>query len=270
MKKALATIFKVLVFFIGWALLAGVIDVPNNNPAVWRFFAELIPLVVLVVFSVVFLIIEKGEVKLQIRENAGKGALIGLLTGLVWIGTSSVILLASNQIIIVEKNNVTFLWLWIVSAVINVIMQELLIRGYLYQLLKTKYNLPMAVIFTTVLFTALHGGAIEAGIIPTVNVITMCLFTSALYEAEKTILSPIMAHAAWNVIGAIIIGGVSLADDYPSLYSTVASENILLSGGDNKIEGSVVVTIINIVLMLVFYFIYRKKRARQNHDLPFA
>lgn len=265
MKKALATSLKVLIFFIGWAVLAtlaGIVGVPDSNPAIWRFLAELIPLVVIIVFTIVFLLIEKGEVKLRIRENAGKGAAIGFLVGIVWIGISSAILLVSKQIAIVEKNEVSFLWLWIVSAFLNVIMQELLIRGYIYQLLRTKYNLLVAVIFTTVLFTALHGGAIETGIVPTVNVVTMCLFTTALYEAEDTILAPIMAHSVWNIIGAIIIGGVSLADDYPSLYTTIASENIFLSGGDNKIEGSIVVAVINIIFMLVFYFIYRKKQGR--------
>jgi hypothetical protein len=99
----------------------------------------------------------------------------------------------------------------------------------------------------------MHGGAFESGVIPVINVLTMCLFTTALYESEKTIIAPIMAHAIWNVIGGIILGCISLADDYPSLYSVKASSNILISGGDYKIEASVVVMVINILLMAVFW-----------------
>lgn len=146
------------------------------------------------------------------------------------------------------------------SAFINVIMQELLVRGYIYQLLKTKYDLPVAIIVSTALFALMHGGAFEAGLLPVVNVITMCLFTTALYEAEGTLLAPIMAHAVWNVVGGVILGGVSLADDYPSLYSMTPSENVILSGGTCRIEGSIVVLVVNIALMLIFFH-RAKKRA---------
>ena len=63
-----------------------------------------------------------------------------------------------------------------------------------------------------------------------------------------------MIHAVWNIIGAIILGGVSLADDYPSLFSMAPAGNALISDGEYMIEGSVVVTVVNIVLMLVFFF----------------
>lgn len=257
MKKAGMTFLKFLLFFIGWAVLSSVIEIPGSDPSVWRFFAELVPFAIMVILSIVFLRIEKGGVKIPITKNIGKGTALGIVIGAIWIGASAVILLASRHLVIVEKNDVTNLWLWIIAAFINVIMQELLVRGYLYQLLKTKYNILLSVIITTALFTFLHGGAFEAGVIPVINVITMCLFTTALYEAEGTILAPVMAHSIWNIVGAIIIGGVSLADDYPSLYSTVASGNVLLSGGNYKIEASIIVTIINIALMLIFFFKYK-------------
>jgi len=264
LKKALITFLKIFIFFFGWAVLSGVIDIPNENPAIWRFTAELIPFVVLVLFTVVFLFIERGEVKIPVTENGIKGTMIGMLAGVVWIGLSATILLASKQLEIVEKNDVPLLWLWILSAFINVTMQELLIRGYLYQLLKIKYNLALAIVVTTIIFTLLHGGAIEAGFLSVVNVITMCLFMTALYESERTMIAPIMAHAIWNVIGAIVLGGVSLADDYPSLYSMAALGNKLLSGGDYKIEGSIVVLIINIGLMLLFYTRYKSRQAKKH------
>lgn len=256
MKKAVVTFFKVTIFFMGWAVLAGLIDIPSRNSAVWRFFSELIPLLVMIMFTILFLSVEKGNVTLPIKRNMGKGTAVGFFVGLVWIGASAAILLAGNQLTIVGKNKVDWLWLWIVSAFINVVMQELLVRGYLYQLVRAKYNLPLAVIFTAVLFTVMHGGALEAGIIPTINVITMYLFTTALYESQETLFAPIMAHAVWNITGAIVLGVVGLADDYPSLYTVAASENTLLSGGNYKIEASMVVTIMNIAFLLVFSFVY--------------
>ena len=257
MKKALITTLKIVVFFVGWALLTA-INIPADNPAVWRFFAELIPLAAMILLTVVFILIEKKTVKIPVANNAGKGTLIGIITGFVWIGLSAGILLCTHQLSITGKNEVSMLWLWIISAFINVVMQELLVRGYIYQLLKTKYNMPVTIIVTTALFAFMHGGAFEAGMLPVLNVITMCLFTTALYEAEGTILAPIMAHAVWNIAGGIILGGVSLADDYPSLYSMTSSNNVILSGGVYEIEGSIVVLAVNIALMLIFFYRYKK------------
>lgn len=81
---------------------------------------------------------------------------------------------------------------------------------------------------------------------------------------KKTILAPIMAHAIWNIIGALILGGVSLADDYPSVLIMTASANKLLSGGAYKIEASIVVTILNIALMVIFYIQYRSTKKKQK------
>ena len=145
-----------------------------------------------------------------------------------------------------------YLWLWILSAFINTIMQELLARGYIYQLLKEQYNIILVAIVSTALFTFMHSGAFEAGLIPVLNVITMSLFMTALYEKTQNIIAPVLAHAVWNIAGAIILGGVSLADDYPSLFTMTSAGNVLISGGDHKIEGSIIVLALNILFGLFF------------------
>ena len=43
------------------------------------------------------------------------------------------------------------LWLWILSAFINTIMQEMLVRGYLYQMIKRNYNVVAATVVSTML-----------------------------------------------------------------------------------------------------------------------
>lgn len=253
MKKFLIVFTKITFFFIGWVIFVGIIDVPSSNPAVWRFFSELIPLIILLLFTALFLKIEKGEIRIPIRDNIGNGVLAGTIVGFAWIGIASTILLLSKQLYVIEKKDIQFLWLWIVSAFINVIMQEFLVRGYIFQVLKNEYSLTTAVIITTMLFTVMHGGAIEAGVLPTVNVVTMCLFTTALYEAKGTLLAPIMAHSVWNIVGSLFLGGVSLADDYPQLLTLSTSGNTILSGGNYKIEASIVTTALNVVLMIIFY-----------------
>ncbi len=138
-------------------------------------------------------------------------------------------------------------------------MQELLVRGYLYQMLKQKHNIIVATIVTTILFTALHGGAFEAGIIPVFNVLTMSLLMTVVLEYSGSIIAPIIMHFLWNGIGALVLGGVSLADDYPNLFVTTFTGSDILSGGICKIEGSIIVLIVNVILIAFFIFIQKKK-----------
>ena len=73
MKKFFKTTFKIIIFFIGWAVLSGIVDVPSSIPAVWRFFAELIPLIFMLILTIVFMLFEKMSIKILFSENIAKG-----------------------------------------------------------------------------------------------------------------------------------------------------------------------------------------------------
>ncbi|MCI9466360.1 MAG: CPBP family intramembrane metalloprotease, partial [Ruminiclostridium sp.] len=88
---------------------------------------------------------------------------------------------------------------------------------------------------------------------------TMSLLMTAVLEYSGSIIAPIIMHFLWNGIGALVIGGVSLADDYPNLFVTIFTGNDILSGGICKIEGSIIVLIVNVVLIALFIFIQKKK-----------
>ena len=64
-------------------MLSSVIDIPNDNPAIWRLLAEVIPFAVIVGFTIFFIVIEKGDVTIPITENFGKGFVTGTTVGAV-------------------------------------------------------------------------------------------------------------------------------------------------------------------------------------------
>ena len=101
---------------------------------------------------------------------------------------------------------------------------------YLYQLLKQRHSLAAAVIVTTALFTLMHGGAFEAGPLPVLNVLTMSLLMTVVLEYTGSIIAPTVMHFIWNGVGALVLGGVSLADDYPHLLNMAVSGSPILSG----------------------------------------
>lgn len=261
MKKLLITGIKVIIFFVGWAVLAGVLPIPNfQNGAVWRFWAELIPFLCIVGLTLIFWLIEKRKTEMYIISKPFRNICIGFGAGIIWLGATIVILAGLGVMRITATNTVPMLWLWILSAFINTIMQELLVRGYLYQMIKRNYNMIAATVVTTALFTFMHGGAFEAGIVPVLNVITMSILMTTVLEYTQSLIAPVIMHFLWNSVGGIILGGVSLADDYPHLFTTVFTGNTLLSGGTPKMEGSIVVLVINIALTFLFLLFLKKQR----------
>lgn len=268
MKKIMITSLKVLAFFLGWAVATAMLPLSSSeNPAIWRLWAEITPLLAMAVFTLAFWLIEKKQVSLHLFENPGKGVLVGCMTGVAWLGVTTLVLAAFGVIQYNGKNSVPFLWVWLIAAFLNVTLQELLVRGYLYQMLKQKHNTVAAVIVTTGLFTALHGGAFEVGIVPVLNVLTMSLLMTLILEYTGSLVAPTIMHFLWNGVGAILLGGVSLADDYPHLLNLTFSGNSLLSGGTCKMEGSVVVLLLNILLILLFLYLWKKKN-QQVENIP--
>ena len=128
---------------------------------------------------------------------------------------------------------------------------------------QAKHNIVVAAVVTTVLFTALHGGAFEAGVIPVLNVLTMSLLMTVVLEYSGSIIAPIIMHFLWNGIGALVLDGVSLADDYPNMLITTFTGNEILSGGICKMEGSIIVLFVNVILTALFMF---KKISREQSD----
>ena len=233
-----------------------------SEPAIWRLWAEIMPLLAIVFFTLIFWLIEKKNVKLHLTDNPNNGALLGIVMGVLWLAIPTLLMYIIKSLHFDGMNEVKLFPVWMLAAFLNVIMQELLVRGYLYQMLKQKHNIVAAIIVTTALFTACHGGAFEAGILPVVNVITMSLFMTAVLEYNGSLVAPIIMHFLWNGIGALILSGVSLADDYPSLLITSFSGNEILSGGACKIEGSIFVLIVNIGLIAYIIFFEQQEKIK--------
>lgn len=253
------TILKFILFFLGWALTASFLPLPEtDHQALWRLWAEITPLFAVVVFTFIFWLLEKRSVRLNLFCSPARSVLIGCIGGSLWIAAAAGVMRLIGVLHFESVNTIPELPIWIAAAFLNVIMQELLVRGYLYQMLKQKHNTAAAVIVTTGLFVAMHGGAFEAGIVPVLNVLSMSLLMTIVLEYTGGLTAPIIMHAIWNIAGAVILGGVSLADDYPHLINTSFSGGKLLSGGDCRIEGSLIVLIWN-VLLISFFFLQRKK-----------
>lgn len=263
MKKVLSVSIKTIIFFVGWAICVSVIPIPDTASAViWRFWAELIPLLSVIAITFIFWLADQKKIRLHLTGKPVYNVILGGVTGAIWLGASVGILSIIGVVQIEGKNQIAMLWLWLLAAFLNTVMQEMLVRGYLYQMIKSNGSIAAAIIVSTGLFTFAHGGAFEAGILPVLNVITMSLFMTVVLEYTGSLIAPIVIHFLWNGVGAIILGGVSLAEDYPHLLDMTIHGNPILSGGSCKIEGSIIVLFMNLAFLIGF--VAAKKRRERN------
>ncbi|MDO5715771.1 MAG: type II CAAX endopeptidase family protein [Tissierellia bacterium] len=253
-----------MLFFLIWAVCIGIIPNPDHsNPAIWRFFAEAIPLIITIILNYIFVFFDKVDMKLSLKSDLGKNLLLSVVVAFIWIGLSLFVINLMGGISIDSKNKVNHLAIWFTSLFLNTMMQELMFRGYLYQMLK-KVDIKLGVFISTALFTFLHGGALEAGLIPVLNVITMSLFMTVVLEYTDSLWPPIIIHYIWNAIGGLLFGTVSLAEDYMNMYNMNFHGSKIITGGAVKIEGSIVVLILNIILIIVFLKLIKKRKLIEN------
>lgn len=258
MKKTFINIGKVVSFYLCWGILISISfeiwERPKfigDNNALLRLYWELAPLIMTILITIIFIkILEKRNIiKVNIFKNTNFDTMFGIMAGALWIGLMLLIGFGIGILHIEKRIAVPNLFVWILAIFLNTIMQELLVRGYIFSLLSREYKLPVAISVITAIFTFMHAGAFEAGFLPVVNVVTTSILLSLILVRSNALWAPILMHFIWNSVGRLF-GIVYLADDYPSIFQTTISGNKLISGGSAGFEGSIIVLAINCMFII--------------------
>lgn len=273
MKKHFGTIARAGAFILLWALaLMALNALPalsepsllGHSPAYSRLWWELLPLLATLAVTCICTKLVPPKVPLPpLGQKYLFSVGTGLLVGAVWLGLPVLALWAGGVLHFTPGAPVAHLWVWLLAVLLNVAMQEYLVRGYLFGLLQKQYSLPVATLVTSVLFTALHPGAFEAGTVAVLNVFTTSVVMSLLLVYSGGLLAPIVAHFVWNGGGAVLLGSVALAEDYPSVLRAVFSGAPLLAGGRMGLEGSAAVLFINACLIILLLLLCRAKNKQK-------
>ena len=192
------------------------------------------------------------------KNNLLKNVIYGILFGLLWLTVSVMIiyLLGNGKL----NNSFTLtagqLLLFFFVLFINASMQELLVHGYLFSLLESKYSKLTALIATSFLFLLLHPGAINSGLTASINVFGAGLIFGLITIKFDSLICATFAHTVWNYFGAVWFGLIPL-DNYPSMKLISVTGNSLLIGDKNGMETGFIVT----VTMLAFViYLWTKKQ----------
>ena len=270
MKKTFTNIVKVVLFCICWGIA---ISIPfviaehpkflGNNAALLRLYWELATLIMTILVTIIFVKIfeKRNNIEINIFKNTTDNTIFGVIAGAFWIGLVLLIAFGMGILHIEKRIEVPKLFVWIVAIFLNTIMQELLVRGYIFSLLSREYKLPVAIGVTTAIFTFMHAGAFEAGFLPVINVVSTSILLSLVLLRSNGLWAPILMHCIWNSVGKLF-GVVYLANDYPAIFQTTIAGNNLISGGSVGFEGSVIVLAINCIF-IAGLLVYGKFESRE-------
>lgn len=139
------------------------------------------------------------------------------------------------------------------------IVEEMVFRGFILNLLKEKYNIKIAIILPSLIFGLLHIIGIPFNILTYMQIIFAGTLVGIMFSLisikENNILSSSLVHSFWNIF---IIGGIlNIGTEFNkySIYNYILkNKNILFTGGEFGTE----ISIISIVsYMIVIYLVFK-------------
>ncbi|WP_201259365.1 type II CAAX endopeptidase family protein [Paenibacillus sp. LC231] len=202
------------------------------------------------------------------RQRAGIEAVLGVLTGTIFIAGSVFIIMALGGYSFQwasSANAGSVLISSIGAALGAAIIEELIFRGLMFQAIDKLGGKLLALAVTSLFFGVAHLGnpgatlwsafaiALEAGVL-----------LGAAFLWRRNLWFAMGLHFAWNAIEGVLGIPVS-GHSAPGLFTVEVNGAALLTGGDFGLEGSIVPVVISLLIsipMLIGAARYRRVKAR--------
>ncbi|MDA8917373.1 CPBP family intramembrane metalloprotease [Flavobacteriaceae bacterium] len=192
-----------------------------------------------------------------------KEFIVGIVAGLIVMGLGYYLLSSMGQLSFQSINFdmqeilISFLLFTIVA-----IVEETLLRGYVLRNLMYSFNKYIALIWSSILFSLMHGFNPIIDTFALIELFLAGILLGQSYIHTKNLWFPIALHFSWNFFQTHFGFNVSGQDTY-SLIEFSIVENNLWNGGDFGFEGSWL-SIISSIIMIILVERYFKKTAIKN------
>lgn len=195
----------------------------------------------------------------------------GFVLGVAWLSVSVGTALILGWAFL--KLPIGFAWPVLIGAAIamlfNVLTQELLLCGFIFQTIRDKSNVIIAIIVSSILFSGYHAGAFKGEWLLVVNVFGAGLLFCLAYVTTKNLWLPISLHFTWNVLLGPVLGLTESGKNNlgGNWKMVVVKGPQLITGGEFGLEGGLIVTI---TVFLMIFFIYHFLARRRSKIKLFA
>lgn len=201
------------------------------------------------------------------RDKLAKNIGLGLFLGFLQISTYVLLDMGSGVLGYQGMNlgNLNLIFLaYFIAFFIQSTSEEVLVRGLLTRALFDKFGKKIAIILPSIFFGLLHLGNEGVTILSTLNTILVGIFFAKLLFYTDNIMVTSGAHAGWNFSMAMIYGlNVSGFSGFDSLLNfKILSYN--LYDKTYGPEGSIVVTFIEIISILIIFYLEKRKGVKNG------
>ena len=178
--------------------------------------------------------------------------LLGLAGAAILIGLADLLVVATTPLYHGRGNG--FPWNELMVVFIPAVLhEELLFRGYVFQKLRM-WHRRFAIVSVSALFAALHLWNDYISVLAITNVFLGGILLSLAYERYLRLWFPIGLHLMWNVMSGPILGyDVSGYAPDESVLTVLGNGPLLFTGGAFGIEGSVWMTAVELVAIVVLW-----------------
>lgn len=146
-------------------------------------------------------------------------------------------------------------WLLLLGLLVGFMVQglteEVLCRAYLQNSVAAYKGQKWGIIVSALLFTLLHASNNGLALLPILNLFLFGLVFSLLYALTDNILLVGATHSAWNFMQGPVMGVKVSGNQFAtSVLNAEATNRLnLVSGGAFGIEGSILTTIVGLILI---------------------
>lgn len=188
-------------------------------------------------------------------------ATVGLLLGIVLACVCALILYATKNI---EWNDVTLsrdLSMIAGLMIVSALAEEIVFRGYILNNLLESMNKWGALIISAVLFAAVHINNPNIIITAMLNLFAGGMLLGINYIYTKNLWFSILLHFSWNFFQGPLLGFPVSGIEFKSVLQMESKGNLILTGGEFGMEGSILTGIVLMIAWLLLYFAYERKQS---------
>ncbi len=241
--------------------------IPNANPEAMVSIHGTILMVLNVVISLA-LISKLGKMKMNDlgfeSAKAFSKVLIGMISGCIAISVVAFIIKTIGGVTMsytFKPENIITILVGLVLFAFQGTYEEIVYRGYLLPHFAKKWGIIIAILVSSVLFTLLHAMNPGMTIMPVVNLMIASVVFSLVYYNWGSLWIAGFAHAIWNYSQGLIYGSLisGISVEGSVMTSLPIDGKVILSGGNFGFEGSIVTSLVGIILIVVLSIIAKKK-----------
>ena len=154
--------------------------------------------------------------------------------------------------------NLLSVFSYFILFIIVALNEEILMRGYILSNLMDSMNKYVALVLTSILFSAMHLLNANTSIFSTFNIFVSGILLGIYFIHKRNLWFPIGMHLTWNffqgpVFGFNVSGNVT---DSIAINNITGSE--LITGGEFGMESSLITTITMLIFITVIHYKHRK------------